>query len=85
MKTSLRLLTALVALSLAGLVQAGDHKKQEGSKEKCNCAECAGCKEAKDGKCCCASDAKCEKKDAKECKDQKDCKEQKECKEQKKG
>ena len=56
MKTSLRLLTALFALSLAGLVQAGDQQKQEKPKEKCNCAECAGCKDRKDGKCCCADE-----------------------------
>lgn len=63
MKNSLRFLTALVALSFAGLAYAGD-KPAGKTEEKKECCGCSDCKECKAGNCCCAAD-KPEKKETK--------------------
>lgn len=62
MKTTIRFLAALAALSLAGFSYAGSNKQDE-KKECCGCAEC---KECKSGKCCCAPEKSADHKDKKE-------------------
>lgn len=71
MKNSLRFLTALVALSFAGLAQADDKPaKKEGEKKEC--CGCADCKECKAGNCCCAAEKPADKKDKKSAEKPKD-------------
>lgn len=68
MKTSVRYLTAVIALSLAGIAYAGDKPAEKKEDEKKECCGCSDCKECKAGNCCCApekSDQKETKKDEK--------------------